>query len=187
MLNKILKSAMALAAVAVITGAGLVPSAKAADLEMVIGSGNTSGELFAAGNGISVASVLNGKGVKIYNYGTKGDKDNIKRLTKSKRAINLALVTAKGLAKSSDKQKKAMSGLLAVGKAKGDTILLIVRDKAPKGVKKADYAAAVAEIVRVLKSDKTAKAVKSQWSGWSVSSGEAAFKAAGVKVHKAAM
>lgn len=186
MLKKLVKFASALAVFALVATAGTNASI-AADLELVVGSGSTSGELFRAGSGLSVASVMHGKGIKIYNYGTKGDKDNIKRLTKKKRAINLALVSAKGLAKANDKQKKAMSGLMAVGKSKGDTVLLIVRNKGPKGVSKADYASAVAEVVRVLKNPKSAAVIKGQWSGWSVSSGDAAFKAAGVKVHKAAM
>ena len=188
MRRNLIKTFAALAAIAVFTGFGL-PSqtAVAAELELVLGTGNTNGKLFAAGSAISMASVIEGKGIKVYNYGTKGGKDNIKRISKKKRAINFGLVTAKDLSKAKGKQLKEFSGLMALGKAKGETVLLIVRNKAPKKVSKSDYAAAVAEFVRVLKSAKSAKMVKQQWSGFSPSSGAADFKAAGVKLHKAAV
>lgn len=186
--TKLIKTLAALAAIAVLAGFGQpTPTALAADLELVLGTGNTNGKLFAAGSAISMASVIEGKGIKVYNYGTKGGKDNIKRISKSKRAINFALVTAKDLAKAKEKERKAFSGLMALGKAKGETVLLIVRDKAPKKVSNGDYAAAVAEFVRVLKSAKSAKMVKQQWSEFGPSSGASEFKAAGVKLHKAAI
>ena len=186
--TKLIKTLAALAAIAVLAGFGQpTPTALAADLELVLGTGNTNGKLFAAGSAISMASVIEGKGIKVYNYGTKGGKDNIKRISKSKRAINFALVTAKDLAKAKEKERKAFSGLMALGKAKGETVLLIVRDKAPKKVSNGDYAAAVAEFVRVLKSAKSAKMVKQQWSEFGPSSGASEFNAAGVKLHKAAI
>ena len=72
-------------------------------------------------------------------------------------------------------------------RSKGDTILLIVRNKAPKGVSKDKYSLAISEVVRVLKDTKAGKVIKNEWRDWSVSSGEAAFKAAGVKRHEAAL
>ena len=185
---KLIKTLAAVAAIAVLTGFGQpTQTVLAGELELVLGTGSTKGKLFAAGSAISMASVLEGKEIKVYNYGTKGGKDNIKRISKKKRAINFALVTAKDLAKAKAKQLKAFSGLMALGKAKGETVLLIVRNKAPKKVSKSDYAAAVAEFVRVLKSARSAKMVKAQWSGFNPSSGASEFKAAGVKLHKAAI
>jgi hypothetical protein len=172
----------------ILTGIGQPAQvAQADDIELVLGTDKIDGELFAAGTAISIASALEAKGMKIFNYSTKGGNDNIKRISKKKRAINLGLVTAKDLAKASGKQLKAISGLLAMGKAKGQTVLLIVRNKAPKKVSKGDYAKAVAEVVRVLNSARTAKMVKQKWPSFSPSSGAAEFKAAGVKLHKAAM
>ena len=164
-----------------------ISNTAANELELVVGTGGTSSAAFSAGNGMSIASVMHGKGIKIYSYGTKGDKDNIKRLTKKKRAINLAIVSAKGLAKANDKQKKGMSGLIALGKAKGDTLLLVARNKAPKGVSKDKYSLAISEVVRVLKNTKAGKIIKNEWRNWSVSSGVSAFTAAGVKIHKAGL
>lgn len=186
MLKTITKFASSCLILGFVIASGMSNSA-ANELELVVGTGGTSSAAFSAGNGMSIASVIHGKGIKIYNYGTKGDKDNIKRLTKKKRAINLAIVSAKGLAKANDKQKKGMSGLIALGKAKGDTILLIVRNKAPKGVSKDKYSLAISEVVRVLKDTKAGKVIKNEWRDWSVSSGESAFKAAGVKRHEAAL
>jgi len=186
MLKTITKFASSCLILGFVIASGMSNSA-ANELELVVGTGGTSSAAFSAGNGMSIASVIHGKGIKIYNYGTKGDKDNIKRLTKKKRAINLAIVSAKGLAKANDKQKKGMSGLIALGKAEGDTILLIVRNKAPKGVSKDKYSLAISEVLRVLKDSKAGKVIKNEWRDWSVSSGESAFKAAGVKRHKAAL
>jgi hypothetical protein len=188
MKRNLIKTLATLAAIAVLAGFGQpIQTAVAADLELVLGTGNTNGKLFAAGSAISMASVIEGKGIKVYNYGTKGGKDNIKRISKKKRAINFALVTVKDLTKAKEKQRKAFSGLMALGKSKGEMVLLIVRNKAPKKVSKGDYAAAVAEFVRVLKSAKSAKLVRQQWPGFGPSSGAADFKAAGVKLHKAAI
>ena len=186
MLKTITKFASSCLILGFVIASGMSNSA-ANELELVVGTGGTSSAAFSAGNGMSIASVIHGKGIKIYNYGTKGDKDNIKRLTKKKRAINLAIVSAKGLAKANDKQKKGMRGLIALGKAEGDTILLIVRNKAPKGVSKDRYSLAISEVVRVLKDTKAGKVIEKEWLDWSVSSGESAFKAAGVKRHKAAL
>ena len=169
MKNKLMKTLAALAAIVVIS-ASAQPQAIAADMELVLGTGSIKGNLFAAGNAISIASVLQGKGVKVYNYGTKGGKDNIKRIAKKKRAINFGFVTAADL-----------------GKAKGKTVLLIVRNKAPKKVSKEAYAAAVAQVVSILKSKKGVSRVKAAWKGYTPSSAAADFKAAGVKLHKAAI
>jgi hypothetical protein len=188
MRRNLIKTLAALAAIALFTGFGIPAHTAIADeLELVLGTGNINGKLFAAGSAISVASVVEGKGIKVYNYGTKGGKDNIARISKKKRAINFALVTAKDLAKAKEAQRKTFSGLMALGKAKDETVLLIVRNEAPKKVSEAVYSAAVAEFVRVLKSAKSAKLVKKQWSGFNPSSGASDFKAAGVKLHKAAI
>ena len=188
MRRNLIKTLAAVAAIAVLTGFGQpAQTVLAGELELVLGTGSTKGKLFAAGSAISMASVVEGKGIKVYNYGTKGGKDNIKRISKKKRAINFALVTAKELAKAGEKQRKAISGLMALGKAKGETVLLIVRNKAPKKVSKSDYAAAVAEFVRVLRSVKSVKMVKQRWSGFNPSSGASDFRAAGIKLHKAAI
>jgi hypothetical protein len=186
MKNKLMKTLAALAAIVVIS-ASAQPQAIAADMELVLGTGSIKGKLFAAGNAISIASVLQGKGVKVYNYGTKGGKDNIKRIAKKKRAINFGFVTAADLGKAKAKQLKAIRGLMAVGKAKGKTVLLIVRNKAPKKVSKEAYAAAVAQVVSILKSKKGVSRVKAAWKGYTPSSAAADFKAAGVKLHKAAI
>ena len=187
MKSKLIKSLAALAAIVVISAAGQPQHAIAADMELVIDTGNIKGKLFAAGNAISIASVIHGKGVKVYNYGTKGGKDNIKRISKKKRAINFGFVTSKDLGKAKKKQIKAIRGLMAVGKVKGSDVLLIVRNKAPKKVSKADYASAVAEVVKMLKSKKAMARIKKAWGGYSPASGAAAFKKAGVKLHKAAI
>lgn len=186
MLKTITKFASSCLILGFVITSGISNSA-ANELELVVGTGGTASAAFSAGNGMSIASVMHGKGIKIYSYGTKGDKDNIKRLTKKKRAINLAIVSSRGLAKANDKQKKGISGLIALGKAKGDTLLLLVRNKAPKGVSKDKYSLAISEVLRVLKDTRAGKVIKNEWRDWSVSSGEPAFTAAGVKMHKAAL
>ena len=187
MIGKMIKTIAALAALAILWG-GPAPVALAADgpVELVIGTGSTKSKLFAMGNGVATAVALNGQGVSVYNYATKGAKDNLKRISKKKRAINLAAVPAKALAKADAKQLKEISGLMALGSDMGDTVLLVVRNKAPKGVSKADYAKAVGNVVAVLKSAAAAKLIKREWPGWSPGSGADAFKAAGVKLHAAA-
>ncbi|MEE8332871.1 MAG: hypothetical protein V3R85_03400 [Alphaproteobacteria bacterium] len=177
----------ALAALLILCGAP-AHTALAADgqIELVIGTGSIKGKIFAMGNGVATAVALGGKGVAIYNYATKGAKDNLKRISKKKRAINLAAVPAKSLAKAGAKQLKAISGLMSLGTHKGDTVLLVVRNKAPKGVSKSAYAKAVGEVVAVLNSAAAAKMIKREWSGWSPASGAGAFKSAGVKRHAAA-
>jgi hypothetical protein len=186
MKNKLLKSLAAMTAIMVLSVSGQ-HQAIAADMELVIGTGSIKGNLFAAGNAMSVASVLQGKGVKVYNYGTKGGKDNIKRISKKKRAINFGLVTAGDLGKAKKKQLNAIRGLMAIGESKGKTMLLIVRNKAPKKVSKADYAAAVAQIVNILKSKKGIARIKAAWKGYAPASGATNFKSVGVKLHNAAI
>ena len=59
MVRNLFKSIAALAVIAVITGIGQpTQTVSAADMELVIGTGNTKGKLFAAGVAISMASVL---------------------------------------------------------------------------------------------------------------------------------
>ena len=188
MRRRLFKSLATAAAIAVLACFGNpARTVAAAELELVLGSGSTSGRLFAAGSAISMASVIEGKGIKVYNYGTKGGKDNIARISKKKRAINFAMVTAKDLAEAAEDQRKAFSGLMVLGKTKSETVLLIVRNRPPSKVSKDEYGEAVAEFVRVLMTDKSAKLVKKQWSGFAPSSGASDFKAAGVKLHKAAI
>ena len=79
--QKFVKKSLIFCAVLLISFAAHPQNSLAGDVELVIGTGNIKGNLFAAGNAISIASALNGKGFKIYNYGTKGGKDNIKRVT----------------------------------------------------------------------------------------------------------
>jgi len=188
MIRKFIKTAAAALSIAMLAVA-VQPAQTMAmeDVELVVGTAGTDHPLFAAGNGISMASVVSAKGVKVYNYGTKGDKDNMKRISKKKRAINLALVSGKGLAAANDKMKKEVSGLIAVGQHKGDTILLIARNKAPKGLSKDAYTKALSSVVAALKSAKGKKFVSKEWKAFAPANADAAFKAAGVAVHKAAM
>lgn len=186
--RKFLNVFAAVAAFLLLSGVGQPGAVTAADdIELVLGSGDTSDPVFAIGNGISNAVVLNASGVKVYNYGTKGDKDNLKRIAGKRRPINLALVTAKGLAKAKKGEIKAVSGVMAVGSVKGEPVLLIVRNQAPKGVSDAAYGKAIGEVVKALKSGKSAKVLMGAWKGWKPSAGSAAFEAAGVKLHKASM
>ena len=183
-----IKTAFAVLSIALLAiGFSSTASIAMGEIELVVGSADSKSKLFDAGNGISMASVVSAKGVKVYNYVTKGDKDNLKRISKAKRAINLALVSAKGLAAASAKEKKAVSGLMAVGSYKGDTILLIARNAAPKGVSKEAYTKALSSVIAALKGGKGMNFVKKSWSDFAPSSADAAFKAAGVAVHKAAM
>ena len=159
----------------------------AADVELVIGSGDIKGDLFAAGNAISIASALNGKGFKVYNYGTKGGKDNIKRVTKKKKSINFGMVTAKDLSKAKAKQIKKLRGLMSLGTLKGKQILLIVRNKAPKKVSKDSYKAVISSVVKLLNSSKSKERIKSVWAGYGPKRAPDAFKNVGVKLHPSAM
>lgn len=188
MMTKLIKTAAAAFSIAMLAVA-LQPSASMAmeEIELVVGTADIDSPLFAAGNGISAASVIGAKGVKVYNYSTKGDEDNIKRLVKNKRAINLALVSAKGLAAASDKQKGALSGLMALGTHNGEPILLIARNKSPKGVSDEAYAKALSAVIAALKGGQGMKLVKGEWNSFTPDTGDAAFKSAGVKMHKAAM
>lgn len=186
MIGKITKLIAALAAFAVLCGALAGTALAEGQIELVIGTDSTKSKLFAMGNGLATAVALGGKRVAVYNYATKGAKDNLTRIAKKKRAINLAAVPAKALAKAGAEQRKAISGLMALGAEGGDTVLLVVRNATPKGVSKADYTNAVRELVAVLKSGAAAKLVKREWPGWAPSSGAEAFKAAGVGIHAGA-
>ena len=183
---KLIRTVAALASILVVSLAGQPSKSYAADMELVIGTGNIKGKLFAAGNAISIASALHAKGIKIFNYATKGGKDNIKRITKKKKAINLALVTSKDLAKAKAKQIKKLSGLMAIGSLKGKQILLIVRNKAPKKVSKTAYAAAISEVMRILHTKKAKNLIKAEWNNYAPASAVAVFKKAGVRLNKAA-
>ncbi len=188
MIRKLFKAAFAALSIAMLAVV-FQPSQSVAmdEVELVIGTAETKHPLFAAGNGMSMASVVARTGVKVYNFGTKGDKDNLKRIAKSKRAINLALVSAKALKAAAAKEKKAISGLIAVGKHNGDTILLVARNAAPKGLSKEAYTKALSAVVAAFKSAKGKKFVSKEWKDFAPASADAEFKAAGVSVHKAAM
>jgi hypothetical protein len=189
MSKKFLHVVAAIAAILVLSGTGqkAAVSATESEIELILGTGETSDAVFSVGNGISNAVVLNASGVKVYNFGTKGDQDNLKRIAAKKRAINLALVTAKGLSAAKKGELKAVSGIMAVGTVKGQPLLLIVRNEAPNGVSKTAYSKAIGEIVKALKDQKSAKVLKGAWKGWQPSDGNDSFKAAGVAVHKASM
>jgi hypothetical protein len=185
MVKKFMKIAAMFAALAVLA-TGQVTPASAQNIDLVLGSGSTNGKVFAAGNAMSVAVALKGDGFALFNYGTKGSKENLKRISSKKRAINFAAVTVKALGKAKTKQLKAISGLMALGKTKGGTLLLVVRNKAPKGVSKKAYNAAIASIARILKSSAASKRISKEWAGYAPSSGTAEFKAAGLKMHASA-
>jgi len=186
--NKLVKTIAAVVAILVLAGSGQHAATRAADdIELVLGSGNIKDPSFAVANGISTAVVLHAAGVKVYNYGTKGDADNLKRIAAKRRPIDLALVTAQGLAKGKKAELKAISGVMAVGTVKGGALLLVVRNQAPKGLADDAYNAALGQVVKALKNPKSAKVLKGAWKGWKPASGEADFKAAGVKLHKVSM
>lgn len=186
MIGKITKLIAALAAVALLGAAPVGTALAEGQIELVIGTGSTKSKLFAMGNGLATAVAVGGKGVAVYNYATKDAKDNLSRISKKKRAINLAAVPAKALAEAPEKQRKTISGLMALGPDGGDTVLLVVRNATPRGVSKEAYTKAVRELVAVLKSAAAAKLVKREWPAWAPASGADAFKAAGVRMHAGA-
>ena len=106
----------------------------------------------------------------VYNYGTKGDKDNLKRISGKRRPLNFALVTAKGLAGGKKGELKAVSGIMAVGSVKGEPLLLIVRNQAPKGLSDDAYHTVIGEVIKALKNPKSAKVLKGAWRDWQPSS-----------------
>ena len=185
--QKFVKKSLIFCAVLLISFAGHPQNSLAGDVELVIGTGNIKGNLFAAGNAISIASALNGKGFKIYNYGTKGGKDNIKRVTKKKKSINLGMVTSNDLSKAKAKQIKKLRGLMSLGTLKGKQILLIVRNKAPKKVAKDAYQSAISSVVKLLNSSNAQKRIKSAWAGYAPKAASDIFKNVGVKLHTSAM
>lgn len=187
MKQKFIKKLLIFGAVLAVSSVGHPPTSVAADIELVIGTGNIKGDLFAAGNAISIESALNGKGFKVYNYGTKGGKDNIKRVTKKKKSINLGMVTAKDLSKAKAKQIKKLRGLMSLGTLKGKEILLIVRNKAPKKVSKNSYKSSISSVVKLLNSSKSKVRIKSVWAGYAPKGALSAFKNVGVKLHSSAM
>ena len=87
--------------------AGAQQASAAETVEFVLGSDKikTKNKIFDLGMGLAAAVALNAEGVAIFNYATKGSKDNLKRITAKKRAINLAIVSGKVLKK--DKMSRA--------------------------------------------------------------------------------
>ncbi len=154
-------------------------------VELVLGTDSEKSPLFGMGTGIANAIALGAKGVAVFNYSTKGAKDNLKRITKKKRAINLAAVPLRALEKS--KNRKKVMGLMMLGstRKKPDWIALVVRPKPPKGVSKARYNAAIAELVKALNSKATRKLMKKHWKRWAPNRAANVFESAGVKVHPA--
>lgn len=154
-------------------------------VELVLGTDSEKSPLFGMGTGIANAIALGAKGVAVFNYSTKGAKDNLKRITKKKRAINLAAVPLRALEKS--KNRKKVMGLMMLGstRKKPDWIALVVRPKPPKGVSEARYNAAIAELVKALNSKATRKLMKKHWKRWAPNRAANVFESAGVKVHPA--
>lgn len=155
-------------------------------VELVLGTDGTKSPLFAMGNGIATAIALNAEGVAVFNYSTKGSKDNLKRLTKKKRAINLAAVSLGALEKFKDRNK--VLGIMTLGstRKKPDWVVLVVRPKPPKGVSKARYDNAIYQLVKALNNKKSRKVIKKAWKRWAPNRNQALFKIVGLKYHAAA-
>ena len=156
-------------------------------VELVLGTDGIKSPLFGMGNGLSTAMALNAKGVAVYNYATKGTKDNLKRLTKKKRAINLAAVLAKGLGKSKLRSKVQGVATLGSTKKKPDWVILVVRPKPPKGVSKKQYENAIYNLVLALQNKKTKKLMGKSWKRWAPQPNPIVFKNVGVKMHPGAV
>ena len=154
-------------------------------VELVLGTDSEKSPLFGMGNGIATAVALGAEGVAVYNYSTKGAKDNLKRISKKKRAINLAAVPLRALEKSKNRNK--VQGLMMLGstRKKPDWVALVVRPKPPKGVSKEAYNAAIAQLVKALNSKATRKLMKKHWKRWAPNRATSVFESAGVKVHPA--
>lgn len=155
-------------------------------VELVLGTDSEKSPLFGMGTGIANAIALGAKGVAVFNYSTKGAKDNLKRITKKKRAINLAAVPLRALEKS--KNRKKVMGLMMLGstRKKPDWIALVVRPKPPKGVSKARYDNAIYQLVKALNNKKSRKVIKKAWKRWAPNRNQALFKIVGLKYHAAA-
>ncbi len=156
-------------------------------VELVLGTDGIKSKLFALGNGIATAVALNADGVEVYNYATKGSKDNLKRITKKKRAINLAAVRLKALEKS--KLRKKVMGVMTLGSTRKnpDWVVLVVRPKPPKGVAKKTYDNAIYQLVKALYNKKSNKVIKKAWGRWAPNRNAVILKSAGVKYHPAAL
>ena len=156
-------------------------------VELVLGTDGIKSPLFGMGNGLSAAVALNAKGVAVFNYATKGTKDNLKRLTKKKRAINLAAVLARGLGKS--KLRAKVQGVATLGSTKKnpDWVILVVRPKPPKGVSRKQYEDAIYNLVLALQDKKTEKMMGKVWKRWSPQPNPFVFENVGVKLHPGAI
>ncbi len=170
-------------------GAGakqLAMSAGGDPVELVLGTAGTKSPIFGMGNGIAMAVALNADGVAVFNYSTKGSKDNLKRLTKKKRAINLAAVSLGALEKF--KGRKNVLGIMTLGSTRKnpDWVVLVVRPKPPKGVSKAQYNNAIYQLVKALNNKKSRKVIKKSWKRWAPNRNQALFKTVGLKYHAAA-
>lgn len=168
-------------------GASAAKSGGGDPVELVLGTDKTSSPIFAMGNGLATAVALSSDSVSVFNYSTKGTKDNLKRITKKKRAINLAAVMLRGLEKS--KLRKKVMGLAMLGSTRKnpDWVALVVRPKPPKGVSKARYNAAIANLVKTLYSKSTRKLMKKHWKRWAPNRATVVFKSVGVEIHPAAL
>ena len=169
--------------------AGAQQASAAENVELVLGSDKikTKNKIFELGNGLAAAVALNAKGVAVFNYATKGSKDNLKRITAKKRAINLAIVSGKVLKK--DKKRGKVLGLMTLGstKKKPDWVVLVVRPKPPKGVSKKDYNNAIYRLVKALTGKKATKMLRKSWKRWAPQRNPIALKNIGVKVHPSAV
>ena len=153
----------------------------------MLGTDSNDSDLFKMGNVLATAVALNTDAVAVYNYSTKGSKDNLKRIAKKRRAINLAAVTLKALEKF--KKRKAVQGVVMLGSTRKnpDWVALVVRVKAPKGISKQAYEEAIYQLVKVIYSKKTRKMMKKSWKRWAPNRATVIFKSVGVKLHPGAL
>jgi len=174
-------SALALGGCAATGGAGGDP------VELVLGTDSNDSDLFKMGNVLATAVALNTDALAVYNYSTKGSMDNLKRIAKKRRAINLAAVTLKSLEKF--KKRKAVQGVVMLGSTRKnpDWVALVVRAKAPKGVSKEAYEEAIYQLVKVIYNKKTRKMMKKSWKRWAPNRATVIFKSVGVKFHPGAL
>ena len=184
-----MKTSKVLLTAAMIAGllGSALQAAAAGPVELVFGTDKIKSKLFKMGVGLSAAIALNADGVVVFNYSTKGSKDNLKRLTAKKRAINLAVVSGKALKNAKQRDKVLAVMTLGSTKKKPDWVVLVVRPKPPKGVSKARYEGAIYQLVKALTSKKTMKLMKKHWKRWAPQRNAVALKNIGVKYHAGAI
>ena len=156
-------------------------------VELVIGTDSNTSDLFKMGNGLATAVALNSDALAVYNYATKGSKDNLKRIAKKKRAINLAAVRLKEL--ETLKKRQAIEAVVMLGSTRKnpDWVALVVRARAPKGVSKEAYKNAIYELVKVIYSEKARKTMQKSWKRWAPNRAAAIFESVGIKYNAGAI